>query len=205
MNRNENKKVLNPWYESVQSDVPLTQGDIILQCPILQWQSNPDFSKLKIADQGQSIKNVIDYIKADVIVMTQACDLSNNKVNNVILCPHISLDEYKEELGNKAKAQNQELNAKAWKKECNHIKDGYKWNLSMINSSDLPDIVMAHRIVDFSDIYTLPRYFLEAILKSQNAPRLRLLPPYREHLSQAFARYFMRVGLPNGVEQIWNQ
>jgi hypothetical protein len=26
--------------------------------------------------------------------------------------------------------------------------------------------------------------------------RLRLLPPYREHLSQAFARFFMRVGLP---------
>jgi hypothetical protein len=24
---------------------------------------------------------------------------------------------------------------------------------------------------------------------------LRLLPPYREHLSQAFARFFMRVGL----------
>jgi hypothetical protein len=23
-----------------------------------------------------------------------------------------------------------------------------------------------------------------------------LLPPYREHLSQAFARFFMRVGLP---------
>ena len=25
---------------------------------------------------------------------------------------------------------------------------------------------------------------------------LRLLPPYGEHLSQAFARFFMRVGLP---------
>jgi hypothetical protein len=28
------------------------------------------------------------------------------------------------------------------------------------------------------------------------ATRLRLLPPYREHLSQSFARFFMRVGLP---------
>jgi maleate cis-trans isomerase len=26
--------------------------------------------------------------------------------------------------------------------------------------------------------------------------RVRLLSPYKEHLSQAFARYFMRVGLP---------
>jgi hypothetical protein len=205
MNRNENQEIISPWYESVQSHVPLTQGDIILQCPILQWQSNPDLTKLEISDQGQSIKNVINYIKADVIVMTQACDLSNDKVNNVILCPHLSLDEYKKELSNKVIAQNQVLNAKSWRKECNNIKDGYRWNLSMINSSDSPDISMTHRIVDFSDIYTLPRYFLEAILKSQNSPRLRLLPPYREHLSQAFARYFMRVGLPNRVEQIWDQ
>jgi hypothetical protein len=29
--------------------------------------------------------------------------------------------------------------------------------------------------------------------------RLRLLPPYREHLSQAFARLFMRVGLPADI------
>jgi len=35
-------------------------------------------------------------------------------------------------------------------------------------------------------------------LRQGNVPgyHLRLLSPYREHLSQAFARFFMRVGLP---------
>ncbi|MBD5492017.1 MAG: hypothetical protein HDR16_07880 [Lachnospiraceae bacterium] len=33
----------------------------------------------------------------------------------------------------------------------------------------------------------------------KNGKRLRLCPPYREHLSQAFARYFMRVGLPVNI------
>jgi len=33
----------------------------------------------------------------------------------------------------------------------------------------------------------------------QKDQRLRLLPPYREHLSQAFARFFMRVGLPSDI------
>jgi len=28
-------------------------------------------------------------------------------------------------------------------------------------------------------------------------------PPYREHLSQAFARFFMRVGLPIPIEKKW--
>ncbi len=45
--------------------------------------------------------------------------------------------------------------------------------------------------------------FLESLLKQRGQPRLRLLPPYREHLSQAFARFFMRVGLPVQVAQAW--
>ena len=28
----------NPWYEVVGPDVRLTQGDIILDCPLLKWQ-----------------------------------------------------------------------------------------------------------------------------------------------------------------------
>ncbi len=44
---------------------------------------------------------------------------------------------------------------------------------------------------------------LETLLLNRNQPRLRLLPPYREHLSQAFARFFMRVGLPVAVATAW--
>jgi len=29
---------------------------------------------------------------------------------------------------------------------------------------------------------------------------LRMLSPYREHLAQGFARYFMRVGLPHDAK-----
>jgi hypothetical protein len=45
-------------------------------------------------------------------------------------------------------------------------------------------------------VYSVPRGFLESLLNQRMQSRLRLLPPYREHLSQAFARFFMRVGLP---------
>jgi len=40
---------------------------------------------------------------------------------------------------------------------------------------------------------------LKDICKELNE-RIRLLPPYREHLSQSFARYFMKVGLPQDIE-----
>lgn len=42
---------------------------------------------------------------------------------------------------------------------------------------------------------TLPLAFLRD-QSMATAKRFRLLPPYCEHLSQAFARFTMRVGLP---------
>jgi len=53
-------------------------------------------------------------------------------------------------------------------------------------------------VVDFKNVYGIHYSTLENIVKKQNK-RIRLLPPYREHLSQAFARYFMRVGLPQDI------
>jgi hypothetical protein len=61
---------------------------------------------------------------------------------------------------------------------------------------------MEHHIVDFHMIYTVPRDFLESLLQHRGKPRLRLVPPYREHLSQAFDRFFMRVGLPAPLAKI---
>ena len=49
-------------------------------------------------------------------------------------------------------------------------------------------------LVNFEQVYSLPRGILEAAA-SKAKPRLRLLPPYREHVSLAFGRYFTRVGL----------
>jgi hypothetical protein len=54
-----------------------------------------------------------------------------------------------------------------------------------------------------NEVFTVPREFLESVLAARAAARPRLLSPYREHLSQAFARYFMRVGLPVPVIEAW--
>ena len=54
-------------------------------------------------------------------------------------------------------------------------------------------------MVDFHAMFTLRvplvREYAQAV-----GDRLRLLPPYREHLSQALARLFMRAGLPADIE-----
>jgi hypothetical protein len=50
-----------------------------------------------------------------------------------------------------------------------------------------------HLAVDFRSTYGVPYEFLRDFAKKMNR-RLRLLPSYGEHLSQAFARFSMRVG-----------
>jgi hypothetical protein len=65
------------------------------------------------------------------------------------------------------------------------------------------NIEMEIRLVDFHEVFTAPRVFLESLLSQRGENRCRLLPPYREHLSQAFARFFMRVGLPITIEKEW--
>ena len=78
------------------------------------------------------------------------------------------------------------------------------WNLAMLNAEPHGEQTTSHRIVDFiTKSFSLPRAFLERFLAERGVPRLRLLPPYREHLSQAFARFFMRVGLPTPVAPAW--
>ena len=57
------------------------------------------------------------------------------------------------------------------------------------------------RVVAFSQVHSLPLEF-ERAHAEQSGPRLRLLPPYREHVAQGFARFFMRVGLPIDIPPI---
>lgn len=189
------------WYSIVEADEPITQGDIVFNCPLVGWQS--DNLSLEYQDYVESLDTAAVAISADVVVLTQACDLKHHKVENVILCSHLPIDEYYSIWAEEMKNKSHNPTSKAWKSHCDDICDGFVWNMAMLNSLKTNDQEMKIRIVDFREIFTVPRTFLESLLSQRNSRRIRLLPPYREHLSQAFARFFMRVGLPNEVEKIW--
>lgn len=55
----------------------------------------------------------------------------------------------------------------------------------------------------FSRVFSNPRVVIEAPIRERDEPRLQLWRSYKEHLSQAFARFFMRVGLPTPVTKTW--
>jgi hypothetical protein len=143
------------WYELVDASIALTQGDLISDCPVLAWKAST--LDVRGGSESEVLQSGIDAISTDVVVMTQACDLEHKRVENVILCPHISLTEH----------------YSVWKSQM----EGVGQNPT--------------------------EKFLESLLVQRNRARFRLLPPYREHLSQAFARFFMRVGLPIPIEKSW--
>jgi hypothetical protein len=68
----------------------------------------------------------------------------------------------------------------------------------LLGSRTEPDNNRQASVVDFREIYSLPFDYL-AHRAAQLGTRWRLAPPFLEHFSQSFARFFMRVGLPASI------
>jgi len=162
------------WYSQVDSNEPLQQGDFVLKCQIFQ----PAVEAYKT---GQKLKTIAK--EYDVIVMSQSCDLIYEKIDLVLVSPFFSLKK----LGNIQSGYKS-----AEMKE--HLRKGHIIGMHLLNKCNINGDA-DYLVVDFKSTFAVPLTFLKQIV-SRVDNRKRLLPPYREHLSQAFARFFMRVGLP---------
>jgi len=188
-----------PWYERAEPNAELQQGDFILNCYLLGWADQVPV----IEDQNEEelLRVHRETIRKDIIVMTQSCDIEQGKVKEIVACPIYGVTEFKASWEAAERGKEQNPTPRKWKGFCKDIQDGFIWNYAMLNSGGIDDLRTEHRIVDFHELYTLPLEFLKAVAR-QRGPRLRLAPPYREHLAQAFARYFMRVGLPSPMDAV---
>ena len=169
-----------PWYETLSLTDIILQGDFVPDCPLI---IPPDTFE---DDQELTVKTL------NAIVMSQSCDITNGNVEIILVCPYYDLEYFytmhptsKDGSANGKRKVKEEL-----------VKGNYHSYhiLQKDETHNLNDYI----IVDFRNVYGVHSKFLkEHLLKIKN--RNRLLPPYREHLSQAFARYFMRVGLPINI------
>jgi hypothetical protein len=123
----------------------------------------------------------------DMIVTSQSCDLVEGQkkgVEYVSLSPLWTLSEIE--------AVDQFLRSAYGKEMCRR---GNLHGYHMLAACDHADFQREVGVVSFREIHSLPIDFLRNFA-DQSGPRRRVRSPYREHLAQAFARYFMRVGLP---------
>ena len=158
----------------------LAQGDYLPGCsvPILP----ADYS------ETAAVENVTQRILVsvnDLIVMTQSCDLENRKAPFVACCPIHTLEEFE--------ARNPGFNNK-WEA----VRLGRLEGLHLLAGFTTPEDNRQALAVNFRQIFSLPVEYLTARAATIGS-RWRLDSPYLEHFSQAFARFFMRVGLPSSI------
>lgn len=189
---NQNIHVNFPWYQVLKnpksenlgsSEIKLDgdsyfileQGDFLFGCKLIK----------PIRLNGSEM--IVDSVEYDVIILTQSCDLLNKKVDLVSVSPIWPMSLLEQE--------------NPWYKASDAkeaLRRGYQPSYHLLNQCDLENFRLDYMIVDFRQIFAVPfTQIINSFLNVRN--RLRLLSPYKEHLSQAFARYFMRVGLPTDI------
>jgi len=169
------------WYQVVDCEV-LQQGDLIDSCPI--------------AIPCSAIKEdtIVDFKvrEHDIVIMSQSCDLvprknGKPKLEFVVVCFVWFLDDFVSTYPNYNSPGSKE-----------RLRCGYQPAFHLLNKCEIEGFTRDFLVVDFRQIFSIPFSSLAEIARERDS-RLRLLTPYREHLSQAFARYFMRVGLPSDI------
>lgn len=195
------------WWEEVDPAEALTQGDVIPGCPAATFKEDLELNA------EDSLEALFEMLKKSVgintlraIVMTQACDLAEKKVRNVVLCPAYTIDEFRKDFEDDwTKKKSAPPKEGDWTGHIKAIRASRIWNFSLLNKRDPGEgvqITTPTLVVDFHEVLSLPVDFLQLWVMKSGQRRLRLLPPYREHLSQAFARFFMRVGLPVDIKDV---
>lgn len=172
-----------PWYRIVTGE-NIEQGDILLGCPRLIISS---------ANLSSTIPAKIEVETVDAIILTQSCDLAIRakgqcEAKDVMLCPVVQ----KKDLVNHTLFQHDER----WEE----VRKGRQTYFHVLNSCALPGLILDFMLIDFHHVYTLNTEIVRRFA-ADHGERPRLAPPYREHLSQAFARLYMRVGLPTDIPQ----
>lgn len=184
------------WYEFVQGE-ELRQGDLLCGCPFTAL--SPDVDLAAIRTDAASVGAWVSTTFWDSVILTQSCDLVSDtkrviKTDAVLMCPYRPLSKA-DELLSEAARNNEKSRANFF----DQVRRGYQPNLHMI---DAPPSETAEKseilLLDFRRVFTCPSALTQRIARDSQQ-RLRLRSPYVEHLSQAFARFFMRVGLPSDI------
>ena len=175
-----NQKEKNfPWYEVV-SGIEIGQGDFFNNFPILIQPLDMGTTFEEI--ENQEIIPSVDFY--NVIVMTQSCDFQKMLDNDLVtLCPTSNFrDLYGTE---QAKGKSR------WKP----LIEGRIVGTHLLNKCEILQHEFDYQVVDLTRLFSVPLGYVKKFANNVGK-RIRLMPPYCEHLAQAFAKRCMRVGLP---------
>lgn len=165
-----------PWYSITPRNDPLSQGDLIDGLIVV----------FPYLDKNGKWK--ADKAEFDVVVMTQSCDLVDMHDDDlVLLCPRDSPQQ----------AQGTKLLSN-WK----NLVDGKIINQHLIDKCEIKGYEFDYQIINLKYVITMKFSLLKQQVETKKN-RVSIMPPYREYMGQAFARQFMRIGLPNTIPSVY--
>jgi hypothetical protein len=153
---------------------PLTQGDLIEDCPLVGL--NLAFSPLDLNDPATK------WWTLRVIVLTQACDLAQAKADSVLVAPVHDAQKLVEQGVLKGTVIR------------DHVRRHLVFGWYFIPAAPAP-LSLPESLIDLRDVHSVPRVVLEQLIGGGKRVA-SLVSPYREHLAQHFAVTYMRVALP---------
>jgi hypothetical protein len=198
--RNGEREVTSAdWYEVVPAtDSSLRQCDLITNLhvifPIDEIFENdsdpaPGEALQSIDEEGGAASRLpAEQEVIDAIILTQTCDLEQNRVESVLVAKIERWSTYVSANGWGLDAQ------RNWRA---NVQKGHVVHLSLLPPrTEVP--VMEWSVINFRKVYSVVLTTLDRHVVDQGV-RLRLTPPHREYISQAFARCFMRVALEDDL------
>jgi hypothetical protein len=159
-------------YSRPMPDDPLDQGDLIEDCFILSMRQ---------FDLDGSDPPRINVGRDRVLVLTQACDLANQKITTVV----VALVHHAQHIVEQGVLKPADVRGPV------RAARVYGWYFLPASA----DLGLREMIVDLRQLHTV-RLDLLTALAQRGQRRARLGSPYREHLAKHFADTFSRIGLP---------
>jgi hypothetical protein len=163
------------------TDHSLHQGDVLLGLAV------PCFSPGYVTPEAGATLD-IDFVTLNAIVISQTCDLVNQKVSSLLISP---IEDW-ETLEAQGKIEG---SGKEKGKKRKAIARGYESNLTLL-APNRPHFGWS--IADFRTIHIVSSEHVKGYLKSGlTVGHYRMSSPFREQFSQSVARFFMRVAMPD--------
>ena len=172
------------WYTERTSD-DIQQGDILPDFPVVLATLDEDL--IQDALHGLRIEPPAETLLVDVIVLSQSCDIANEKVTSIVLAPLMDFSLWLSQVAPKS-SQRKSLEASIRKGQVN-----YTYVLPGESIYNLPERVVDFRVLYTSSIEAIRRY----IRVVSPRPRYALTDRPTDALSQRFGLFFSRVAEPD--------
>ena len=156
------------------ADDPLTQGDVLDECPLVGLNATEPPSDLRAIPVKRWFGRII--------VLTQACDLAQAKSGRVLVAQVHEAQKLIDDGVLKGSMIRDQMRR--------HLVFGWYF----LPAATTP-LLLPESLIDLRDVHSVPRVVLDQWV-AEGKRVASLASPYREHLAQHFIVTYMRVALP---------